>query len=110
MTYDEKDDTQLDHKVKQPENKPIIDTVNISIAAIIAAEARMYMLPYRLHPRTAYTDTDSVITVDNEPLENMEVHNTKIGAGRSPKRRGYTGLYFVQEKRLYLYVWWYGSS
>jgi hypothetical protein len=55
-------------------------TTNIALAAIITAEARMFMLPYRLDPRTAYTDTDSVIIDGKEPLNDMEVHPSKIGA------------------------------
>lgn len=32
---------------------------NVSIAAAVTAYARIHMLPYKLHPGTAYTDTDS---------------------------------------------------
>jgi len=34
-------------------DKDYLDTINISVAAIIAAEARMFMLPYRLDGSTA---------------------------------------------------------
>lgn len=37
---------------------------NVAIAAAVTAYARIYMIPYKLFPGTAYTDTDSIITTD----------------------------------------------
>ena len=38
------------------------------------------MLPFRLDPKTAYTDTDSIITTTPEPLDHMRVDPVKLGA------------------------------
>jgi hypothetical protein len=61
-------------------DKDYLDTINIAIAAIIAAEARMFMLPYRLYGYTVYTDTDSIISSGLEEFPNMEIDPVKIGA------------------------------
>ena len=61
-------------------DKDYLDTINIAVAAIIAAEARMFMLQYRLDSKTAYTDTDSIIASGTEPLDNMSIDPTKLGS------------------------------
>ena len=42
------------------------DTVknNVAIAAAITAYARIYMMPFKLDPSCAYSDTDSLFTKD----------------------------------------------
>jgi hypothetical protein len=37
---------------------------NVAIAAAVTAYARIHMIPFKLLPGTAYTDTDSIITTD----------------------------------------------
>ena len=58
---------------------PYMGTTSVAIAAIITAEARMKMLPYRTNPRTLYTDTDSVIIEGSDPLFGMSIHDTRFG-------------------------------
>jgi len=54
--------TRLVKGEKPNRQSPFNNRTSVAIAAIIAAEARMYMTPYRMDPTTAYTDTDSIIT------------------------------------------------
>ena len=62
------------------ENQPFDRKTSIAIAAIITAESRMKVLDIRIHERAAYTDTDSVILIGKEPLENMDVDSKKLGS------------------------------
>ena len=40
---------------------------NVAIASAITAYARINMIPYKIHPNTIYTDTDSIITTSKLP-------------------------------------------
>jgi hypothetical protein len=62
------------------DNQPFDRKTSIAIAAIITAESRMKVLDIRIHERAAYTDTDSVILIGKDPLENMDVDSKKLGS------------------------------
>jgi hypothetical protein len=47
--------SQLDLKLN---NKFKLTKTNVAIAAAVTAYARIHMIPFKLHPDTAYTDTD----------------------------------------------------
>jgi hypothetical protein len=71
---------RITNKVDLNVNQPYDRKTSVAIAAIIAAESRMKVLDARIHNRAAYTDTDSIILVGQEPLDFMEVDPVKLGS------------------------------
>jgi hypothetical protein len=53
------------------------DFSSIILALIITSEARMAMLPYRLHPYTIYTDTDSLVV--QKKIPGLKINNKNLG-------------------------------
>ena len=59
--------SQLDLKLN---NKFNLVKTNVAIAAAVTAYARIHMIPFKLLPGTAYTDTDSIF-MEGELLNNL---------------------------------------
>lgn len=73
-SYEISNRVKIVHSELVSEDTAYMASSSVVIAAIIAAEARMYMLPFRLSKVTAYTDTDSIVTVTRLPIEGMIIH------------------------------------
>jgi DNA polymerase family B len=78
---------------------------NVAIAAAVTAYARIHMIPFRLHPGTVYTDTDSIFS--NEPLP-IELLGCGIGLMKDELNGSVINeAYFLGIKQ---YGYWYMDS
>jgi len=50
---------------------------NVAIASAVTSYARIHMIPFILHPGTVYTDTDSIFTETELPLDQI---NKELGS------------------------------
>jgi hypothetical protein len=98
--YDLSDKIKIVHRESDSEDYAFYRSTSVVIAAIIAAEARMFMLPLRLDKRTAYTDTDSIVVVGGTALSGMEVDPVKIGYF---KKEGEVIDFVAINKKLYAF-------
>lgn len=78
---------------------------NVGIAAAVTAYGRIHMIPYRLHPGTVYTDTDSIFTTIPLP---EEMFGSDLGLMKDELKGSFIKEgYFLGIKQ---YGYWYTDS